>query len=93
MCLQLAEMPADILEEGFTHWIRNERWWPTPSDLLDLMEPKLAERRAMLRRAEQLRNPTPEKPERHWPTKAERTGMADMAAAAIAILKEGKGLA
>jgi hypothetical protein len=46
----LAEFPPDIIGEGLAQYRRGAKWWPKVSELLELMKPKLAERRLQLAR-------------------------------------------
>lgn len=72
----LAEYPADIVDDGATEYRRTGKWWPKVSELRAVMEPMLTERQNMLARAEKLAAGGDAKPARHTPTEDERASMA-----------------
>ena len=87
----LAEFPADIIHDGCETYRKTTPWWPHVSDLLALMEPKLAERRDMLARAEKLAAGGPEKPSRYVAGPEERKRIADGFLSAADILRNMPG--
>ena len=49
----LTEYPADVLSEACVQWRRTQRFWPTISELIEIMEPRMRQhRRWMLRHAQ-----------------------------------------
>ena len=50
----LAEYPADILEEGIRQYRRRGKWFPKIAELREIMEPMLEARRNDLRRLQKL---------------------------------------
>lgn len=46
----LAEFPPDIIGDGIVQYRRQAKWWPKVSELIELMRPKLLERRMQLAR-------------------------------------------
>ena len=44
----LKDYPADIVLEALRYWRRAEKWWPTLSELLLIIEPRCTRRRAVV---------------------------------------------
>ncbi len=50
----LGDVPEDLIAEACRRWRRREKFWPTISEFLALVEPELARRRRTFRRLEVL---------------------------------------
>jgi hypothetical protein len=50
----LSDVPEDLIAEACRRWRRREKFWPTISEFLPLVEPELAQRRRTFRRLQVL---------------------------------------
>lgn len=45
---ELARYPADVVTDALRYWTRNEKWWPSWSELRDLLDFRVRRRARML---------------------------------------------